>query len=98
MASGVSNLLKRDLAHYNDFFVSNRDKTATAVADAANDAYIKASGDSAGLSSYDQVVDLLVNWHIKQIVLPSLTIEEQPFDPLDENQVDLTGIVNAKGG
>jgi len=98
VASGVSNLLKRDLAHYNDFFVSNRDKTATAVADAANDAYIKASGDSAGLSSYDQVVDLLVNWHIKQIVLPSLTIEEQPFDPLDENQVDLTGIVNAKGG
>ena len=98
VASGVNSQLKYDLAHYNDFFVTNRDETATAVANAANDTYIKASGDSAGLASYDQVVDLLVNWHINQIVLPSLTIEEQPFDPLDENQVDLTGIVNAKGG
>ena len=35
-------------------------------------------------------------WHIQQIVLPTVVEEEAPFDPLDETQVDLSGIVNAK--
>ena len=37
-----------------------------------------------------------MNWHYQEVVLPALTGEEKPFDPLDENQVDLSGIVNAK--
>ena len=96
VASGAHSLLKRDLNYYNTFFSDNRNETATKVAATANNTYIAASGDPAGIVSYDRVVDLLVNWHIEQVVLPSLTEEEKPFDPLDESQVDLSGIVNAR--
>ncbi len=41
--------------------------------------------------------DLLVVWHIQQIVLPQqVVVEEDIFDPKDPNDVDLSGIVNAK--
>ena len=44
------------------------------------------------------VADLLVSWHIQEVVIPSQTDEETEsvFDPYDESQVDLSGIVNAK--
>ena len=54
------------------------------------------SGDEAGVASYGEVCDLLVNWHYQTVVLPGLTVEEKLFDPYDEKQVDLSGIVNAK--
>ena len=94
--AGVSDTLQRDLTAYNTFFQSKRSDAATKVADTANDAYLKASGESAGLASYGQVCDLLVAWHIQEVVIPSLAVEQNPFDPYDENMVDLTGIVNAK--
>ncbi len=92
---GAGELLRRDMNAYNQFFYENRSETAANIANTANDTYIKVSGDSAGIASYDQVCDLLVNWHIQQVVLPSISEEEQRFDPLDESQVDLSGIVNA---
>ena len=95
--SEVSDLLRRDLQHYDRFFNAKKDEKATKVADTVNDTYLKSSGESAGVASYGQVCDLLVNWHIQQIVLPELTITIAPFDPYDENQVDLGGIVNAGG-
>ena len=39
--------------------------------------------------------DLLVSWHIQTIVLPTKVVEDTKFDPFDESQVDLSGIVNA---
>lgn len=41
--------------------------------------------------------DLLVQWHVQQIVLPQQVVEEEEelFDPRDPNQVDLSGLVNA---
>ena len=39
--------------------------------------------------------DLFTSWHIQQIVLPSLLEEEQPFDPMDKSQVDLSDHPNA---
>ena len=94
--AGVSETLQRDLTAYNTFFQSRRSATAAKVADTANDTYLKASGESAGVASYGQVCDLLVAWHIQEVVIPSLAVEQSPFDPYDESQVDLTGIVNAK--
>ena len=41
------------------------------------------------------VTDLLVSWHIQNYVLPLQQEEEVLFDPLDETQVDLTGLPNA---
>ena len=93
---GVSGLLARDLADYDSFFSSRKSNSATRLADSANDTYLKVSGDSLGIASYGQVCDLLVNWHIQTVVLPSITVEESHFDPYDETMVDLSGIVNAR--
>ena len=41
------------------------------------------------------VCDLLVSWHIQEIVLPSQIEEEEGFDPLDKTQVDLSDNPNA---
>ena len=96
VSSGISDQMRRDIQDYDSFFSSKKDDTATRVADTVNDTYLKASGDSAGIQSYGQVCDLLVNWHIEQVVLPELTVNVEPFDPYDESKVDLTGIVNAR--
>ena len=37
-----------------------------------------------------------MNWHIQTVVLPSITVERNVFDPYDETMVDLSGIVNAR--
>ena len=78
--SGVSDELYRDLTNYNKFFSTGSGN------------YV-GSGEEG---SYGVVTDLLVSWHIQQIVLPSITVEETPFDPYDSTQVDLSGNVNAK--
>ena len=95
VANGISDQLKKDMNAYNEFFSSHKDTVATSIADTANDTYLKVSGEESGIASYGQVCDLLVNWHIQEVVIPSLTIDVSPFDPYDENQVDLTGNVNA---
>ena len=42
----------------------------------------------------EDVAKLLVSWHYQEIVLPSITEPEVDFDPMDESQVDLTGLPN----
>ena len=93
---GVSDLLQRDLKFYDSFFSSHRSNAATNLADTANDTYLKVSGDKGGIASYGQVCDLLVNWHIQTVVIPSISVEDSYFDPYDESMVDLSGIVNAR--
>lgn len=94
---GVSDYLRYDMAQYDAFYRTRKSDTATKAGDAVNNAYLKTSGDASGLASYGEVCDLLVSWHIQQILLPSLAVEENPFDPMDKTQVDLTGIVHAGG-
>ena len=96
VASGENEKLKADMAAYSQFFAENRDDTATAVANAANDTYLKTSVEESGIASYGEVADLLYSWYYQQEVLPNITVVEDPFDPFDETQVDLSGIVNAK--
>ena len=95
ISAGLTEEMQHDMDAYNRFFQAKRNETATRIADTANDAYLKTSGDSSGTASYGEVCDLLVNWHYKTIILPTITVEETPFDPYDENQVDLSGNVNA---
>ena len=92
VAAGVEDDLYRDLVNYDNFFRTNKDEAATAIADSANDAYLRTSGETAGIASYSQVCDLLVNWHIQEVVLPSIAVEESRFDPYDETQVDISDI------
>jgi hypothetical protein len=58
--------------------------------------FAKSAGGALDAVADQSVCDLLVSWHIQEVVLPSITVEIRPFDPLDESQVDLSGIVNAK--
>lgn len=94
--ANVSDDLRRDMEQYDAFFSNQRDAFAADLADSLNDAYLKVSGESSGVASYGEVCDLLVNWHIQEIVLPATEVIENQFDPYDETQVDLSGIVNAK--
>ena len=96
ISADLSDEMKHDMEAYDRFFHSKRNETATRVANTANDTYLKASGDEKGVASYGDVCDLLVSWHYQQIILPTITEEETPFDPYDEKQIDLSGIVNAK--
>ena len=93
---GVSQQLQQDMDYYSQFFRSHQNDLATNVADTMNDTYLKTSGDTSGIASYGQVCDLLVSWHIQTVVLPSITVEQSHFDPYDESQIDLSGIVNAR--
>lgn len=90
VSGGVSDQLYQDLTAYAKFFGGSAADT------------VMTSGIPAGLGvsvdNYDDVSDLLVAWYIQEIYLPSIAIVERTFDPMDENQVDLTGIVNAKVG
>ena len=84
----VCDELYRDMTTYNKFFSKVRGGSSSAS--------INVSPDENGFVSYGKVTDLLVSWHIQQIVLPSITVEESPFDPYDRTQVDLSGNVNYK--
>ena len=87
-SGGVNDNFFHDLTDYNNFFAQKRDEKATQVATTVNDGYIKANGDDRGVVSYGEVCDLLVSWHIQQIVIPSMDQEEvSKFDPYDESQV-----------
>ena len=96
VAGEVNAELQHDMDSYTRLFSTRQNKTATKVANTANDTYLRTSGDSSGIGSYSEVTDLLVSWHYQRVVLPSITTTEKKFDPYDETQVDLSGIVNAK--
>ena len=96
VTEGASDYLRYDMAQYDGFYQTHKNETATKVGDTVNNTYLQTSGDTSGLASYGEVCDLLVSWHIQQVLLPSMAEEETPFDPLDKTQVDLTGIVNAQ--
>ena len=95
IATGVNENFSHDLKAYSQFFDEKYDETATNLAEFANDSYLKASGDE-GTASYEKVGDLLVYLYVQEVVLPAQEEDaKSTFDPYDENQVDLEGIVGA---
>ena len=81
----VSQKLRNDMAVYEDFFGAPEAKTSSHKESAKEDSFTRSS-----------VTDLLASWYVQQFITPLHKEEEKVFDPLDPNQVDLTGIVNAK--
>jgi hypothetical protein len=96
IATGVNSYFKSDLADYNAFFIQYHKEIATDVANTVNDAFIKVSGDDSGIRSYGEVCDLLVSWHLQEIVRPGQGDSESDFDPLDKDQVDLSDILEGR--
>ena len=94
--SGVNQLFAGDMKAYDQFFVENQDKSAANFAASITDSYLRASGDSVGAEVDGEVCDLLTNLFIKEILMPNQVQDaEGAFDPYDESQVDLSGIVGA---
>ncbi len=97
VSDGVSDLLNRDLELYNRFFGGDRVALA-AVGKNETSAVRETDAKPVTVDNYQDVSDLLVAWHIQEVVIPSISVEEKTFDPMDEDQVDLSGIVNASVG
>ena len=85
----VNSYLRYDLKMYDRFFSNHRSELATDIANTANDAYIKISGDERGTDSYGRVATDLVNWYIDVMVMPYVDErEESGFDPLDKDYIN----------
>ena len=92
IAAGCSEALLADLEGYDRYFDENRDEQMTLLVEEVADTYEEAT--EANELRYGSVCDYLVNWHIDQYVVEEVV--EEKFDPFDESQVDLSGLVNAK--
>ena len=90
--AAVTGNLAADIDEYGKYFTENRDEKMTMLVSSVTDTYEEATADES--VRYSSVCDYLVNWHIDQYV--EETIVEEKFDPFDESQVDLSGLVNAK--
>lgn len=93
---GINEQMKKDLDAVFVFY--GEAKSSANVQASAN---ITASDSEVTLisfSSYSDVADLFASWYIQEYILPVYEEENpvQEFDPYDETQVDLTGLVNAK--
>ena len=94
LKSSIGENLQKDLDSYSQY-LTLLDKNTSQIANDVNDAYLKSSGEEAGVASYSSVTDLLVSWHIQQYVLPQFTPDEEDiFDPFDEDAVNNAGIAN----
>ena len=89
---GVNDKLNGDLEIVNRFLGKAEAKNNRAEIPA------KAKDENAPLhfSEYSSVVDLLANWYIKYYIIPANTEAETVFNPLDPNQVDISGLPNVK--
>ncbi len=81
-----TSLLTQDLAAYSESF---------AVEDEGN-FFLDAQPENGPHRSH--VVDLLVCWHHQEYVLPTLQEDAVVFDPMDETQIDMSGLPNVNGG
>jgi hypothetical protein len=84
---GVSSELRQDLETYASFLNESIDPEKAALANKAGSLLNDKDFNVVG-----NVTDLLVSWHIQEVVIPSQVVEVIPFDPMDESQVDLTVI------
>jgi hypothetical protein len=92
---GCVNELVWDMEHYDNFFATNRDEQRTSRNNTFNGILGKLRlTDPEKDQRQSSLCDYLVNWYLNQYASPEIT--EDQFDPFDENQVDLSGITNAK--
>ena len=88
--AGVCAELAQDLDELGNFYDEHRDEELTRLVDTVTETYEEATADEN--VRHSAACDYLVNWHLDQYVEEEEV--EQKFDPLDENQVDISGLVN----
>ena len=91
--------LRKDLDAYNASFAVGSDHGYYEVKQSKLDAFAKKLMQKTKREiefpvtpERSNVADLLVSFHIQEYVLPTLQEEEVVFDPMDETQVDLSGL------
>lgn len=89
---GVSRLLREDLQKV-DKFLGKKTTAPNKRGEIPEDAAKEYA--PIHFSEYDDVSDLLACWYIEKFITPMHQEEEITFNPLDPNQVDISGIVNA---
>ena len=82
----VNTYLYYDMKTYDKFFASHRNEVLDNIGDAANDTYLKVSGEKEGTASYAQVSIYLVNWYLEEMVLP-YEEDNSEFDPMNKDHV-----------
>ncbi len=94
---GVSDLLRQDLADYTDFF-GKTTGTATVRTTAATLPTEEDPDAPAEVvfSEYAGAADLLASWYVDKFIMPLHEEEKEPFNPLDPEQVDISGILTAE--
>ena len=104
LTAGEGQNLTRDLERYEQFFVENRDEEAIARLEAINTFMDDVSYNVRDFLEIeklsietDSFYDILVNWHLQEIVLPTEIpeVEENPFDPYNEDYIN--GLVDLSG-
>ena len=85
ITAGENATVSKDLTAYEKFAGKDR-QTPVRVAGLADE------------NARETGCDLLVSWYIQEFILPTQVEQDSRFDPYDETQVDLTGIVNAPSG
>mgnify|MGYP003291843005 CR=1 FL=1 len=92
--AGMSEQLLADWQAYQAYYSAAIDEDASDFANSVNDTYLQASGDESGIASYGEVTDLLLSWHWQEIYLPAHEeeVEEEAFDPFDEEYVFQEGL------
>ena len=89
---GVNEKLRHDLQSYEKFFgEAQAENNRAPIPEAAKD-----ENSPIAFSEYSNAADLLTNWYVQTYIVPQHVEEEALFNPLDPNQVDLSGLVNAK--
>ena len=81
---GVNQKLRNDMAVYENFFGAPKAETSSNQTEDGESTFTRSS-----------FTDLLASWYVQKFITPLHKEEEKVFDPLDPNQVDLSGIVNA---
>lgn len=84
LKSAQNSNVTRDLDDYNESFAAQDGLEPPEQTESDSQQPVRSS-----------VTDLLVSWYIQEYVLPTQVEEEVLFDPMDEDQVDLSGIANA---
>lgn len=104
LEAGESQNLAHDLDQYDDFFVTNRDEAAIARLETAENFIEDLSYNVRDILGVEKLsvetasfYDLLVSWHIQEVVLPTQIPEEEEvkFDPYYEDYIN--GLVDING-
>ena len=104
LVAGEGAQLAEDIANYEQFFEDHRDEEAIQRLKTINDWMDEVSYNVRDFFGVEKLTmetasfyDVLVSWHIQEIVLPTVIpeVEENPFDPYYEDYIN--GLVDREG-